>query len=443
MKTKKVNSKVNEKSEKIQPLVWTPAISVKNAHLDKQHQAIFAGFNRLIKNEESNDVGVVREIIHNMINYHKDHFSDEEDYMKKNGFPELVEHKKIHHAFTKFFLKYREDFERAYKAKKMDYDTLRKFIMKAKKYLADWFLNHVIIEDQKYVRYIEAKKSKGKIKEPNSKLKIEEHKRQILKQRGQAVKVLNMKERKKEISKEYVKTGIEGIDQLFENGIPAGNTVLVSGGAGSGKTIFCLQTLAYHAERGDKCFYMSFEENEERLKQHMKDFGWDSDSLIKSGKLKIERYSPFDISRSVEALLSKEKGELLIDIDPIIIPRGFNPKFIVIDSLTAVASVFSDKEDSYRIYIENLFRFFEKLGSTVFLITETKEVPEIYSYSGSEEFLADGVIVLYNIKKGDVRESAVEILKMRGAKHQKKIVAMQITDNGIVVYPEQEVFSEI
>ena len=271
--------------------------------------------------------------------------------------------------------------------------------------------------------------------------KLKSHELQILKQRAPAAKILSLKEREKKISKNYVNTGVPGVDELFEKGIPSGSSILVSGGAGSGKTIFCLQTLAYHAKKGDKCFYMSFEENEERLKQHMNDFGWNSEELIKSGKLKIARYSPFDISRNVEALLSKEKGELLIDIDSLIIPKGFKPDFIVIDSLTAVASVFSEKEDSYRVYIENLFRFFEKLGSTVFLITETKQVPEIYSSSGSEEFLADGVFVLYNIQRGDIRESALEILKMRGAKHQKKIVAMQITDKGIVVYPEQEVFS--
>ena len=284
-------------------------------------------------------------------------------------------------------------------------------------------------------------KKDNQLKKKTKKSKLKDHELQILKQRAPAAKIFNLKEREKKINRNYVNTGVPGVDELFEKGIPSGSSILVSGGAGSGKTIFCLQTMAYHAKKGDKCFYMSFEENEERLKQHMNDFGWNSSELIKSGKLKIARYSPFDISRNVEALLSKEKGELLIDIDPIIIPKGFKPDFIVIDSLTAVASVFSNKEDSYRIYIENLFRFFEKLGSTVFLITETKQVPEIYSSSGSEEFLADGVFVLYNIQRGDIRESALEILKMRGAKHQKKIVAMQITDKGIIVYPEQEIFS--
>jgi KaiC/GvpD/RAD55 family RecA-like ATPase len=52
------------------------------------------------------------------------------------------------------------------------------------------------------------------------------------------------------------------------------------------------------------------------------------------------------------------------------------------------------------------------------------------------------VIVLYNIQHGNVRESAIEILKMRGVHHQKKIVAMQMTSKGIVVYPAQEVFGD-
>jgi KaiC/GvpD/RAD55 family RecA-like ATPase len=243
--------------------------------------------------------------------------------------------------------------------------------------------------------------------------------------------------------RKHVMVGVPGFDALFEKGIPKGSAVIVAGGAGSGKTIMSLQMLAYHACKGDKCFYMSFEESEDRLVQHMEEFGWNARKMIKSGRLKIMRYSPFEITRSVDAMLAKEKGELLIDLDPVIIPEGFKPDFIVLDSLTAVASAFTSRDDSYRIYIEQLFRFFEKLGATSFLITETKQIPEIFSTTGVEEFLADGVIVLYNFKRGDVRENAIEILKMRGAKHQKKIVAMQITSRGVEIYPDQEVFGGV
>jgi KaiC/GvpD/RAD55 family RecA-like ATPase len=243
-------------------------------------------------------------------------------------------------------------------------------------------------------------------------------------------------------TKDYTKTGISGFDELFEKGIPKGNAVLVAGGCGSGKTIMCLQMLADAARRGEKCLYMSFEESEGRLRNHMKDFGWDPEGLEKSGNLLIKRFSIFDIARSIDALLAKKKGELLIDVKPLILPEGFRPDKVVVDSLTSIASAFAGN-DSYRSYVEQLFRFFEEMGTTSFLITETEQIPKIFSPTGVEEFLADGVVVLYNIRKGDIRENAIEVLKMRGARHKKKIVAMQVTSRGIEVYPEQEVFSGI
>jgi KaiC/GvpD/RAD55 family RecA-like ATPase len=274
--------------------------------------------------------------------------------------------------------------------------------------------------------------------------KIKKSDVEIMEQRAPILHVVkNLDEKQGKLSKEHIKTGVPGFDDLFDKGIPQGCSVLVAGGAGSGKTIFCLQTLINKANEGKKCFYMSFEESEERLIQHMEDFGWNPRELIKKGKLKIQRMNPFDITRNVDALLAKQKGELLIDVDPVIMPKEFKPDFVAIDSLTAIASAFTGKEESYRIYIEQLFRFFEKLGSTNFLITETKQIPEIFSQTGVEEFLADGVIVFYNFKRGDVREKGIEVLKMRGENHQKKIVAVTITDAGVIVYPEQEVFSEM
>lgn len=231
---------------------------------------------------------------------------------------------------------------------------------------------------------------------------------------------------------------------MFEKGIPKGAEVLVAGGTGSGKTIMCLQILANACKRGEKCLYMSFEESEEHLRLHMADFGWDAEEFEKKNLLLIKRFSLFDIARSIDALLEKAKGELLIDVEPVLLPGGFKPDWVIVDSLTAISSAFSKKGDTYRSYIEQLFRYFEKLNVNSFLISETKEIPITFSPTGVEEFLADGVIVLYNIRKGNVRESAMEVLKMRGTKHRKNIVAMQIIGGtGIEIYPEQEVFTEI
>jgi len=268
----------------------------------------------------------------------------------------------------------------------------------------------------------------------------------ISKQRKPVAETLGKEKLKPKLKgvKEYVFTGVTGFDELLEKGIPKGNAMIIAGGAGSGKTIFCSQTMINKAEEGKKCLIMTLEEKEEKLIQHMEDFGWPADELIKKGNLKIMRINPFDITRNVDALLAKQKGELLIDIEPVILPDDFKkPDFVVIDSLTAISSAFTGKDDSYRIYIEQLFRFLEQTEATSFLITETEQIPKIFSQTGVEEFLADGVIVIYNIKHENVRENAIEILKLRGAAHRKKIVAMQITGGGIVVYPEQEVFSEM
>jgi KaiC/GvpD/RAD55 family RecA-like ATPase len=241
-----------------------------------------------------------------------------------------------------------------------------------------------------------------------------------------------------------LKTGILGFDELIETGgIPRKHSVLVSGGPGSGKTTFCLQLLANGALNGEKCIYISFEESPERLKGHLRNFGFKPEDLESGGNLVIKRVDPFDISRSVEALLAKARGELLIEIDEIegLIPKGFVPDRIVLDSLSAVSAAFAGREEGYRIYIEQLFKALEKIGATSFLITEMHLDMNKFSGSGVEEFLSDGVIVFYNIRKGNVRVSATEIIKMRSVPHKKRIVPFNITPGkGMEVFPTEEIF---
>lgn len=246
----------------------------------------------------------------------------------------------------------------------------------------------------------------------------------------------------KEVARQRFKVGIPGFDDLIKGGLYKGTSVLVCGGPGSGKTIFCLQTLNYTANNGEKCLYISFEESEERLKEHMLDFGWDPYKLEKEGTLVIKRIDPYEIFISFKAMLAKVKGELLIEFKgvPGLIPPGFKPDIVVLDSLSALAAAFTGKEGSYRMYIEQVFRHFERLGVTSFLISETGQAPTRYSPTGVEEFLADTVIILYNMKIGSGRESAIEILKARGVKHQKRIVPFEImSGKGVVVYPKHEV----
>jgi len=317
-------------------------------------------------------------------------------------------------------------------------DEIEEKVQEAKKYFEEQEKNKKYSKKEKTVSEL-PKNIEKKIKTQQLGVRHE----QVLQQREEAHEVIKKSEHLvKGHAHEFVMTGIQGFDELLEKGIPKGSSTLLCGGPGSGKTIMGLQIVYNSASRGEKSIYMTFEENEDKLRAHMEDFGWDWRKLEKEGNLIIKRYDPFAITRSVEALLEKAKGELMIDVGPVLFPQGFKPDRVVIDSLTAIASAFHGREDTYRIYIEQLFRLLESIGATSFLITESTQIPVKLTDSGVEEFLADGVIVLYNMKSGNVRESAIEVLKLRGAKFQKKIVAMKIeSDKGIIVYPGQEVFS--
>lgn len=266
-----------------------------------------------------------------------------------------------------------------------------------------------------------------------------------------------IKEHAEAISKpEWVKIGVAGFNELLEKGIPKGINVLIAGGPGTGKTIFCLQTLYNAAREGHDCLYVTFEEPPWRLRQHMAKFGWDVKEVEgkgdllrikvgeaeKRGSLVIRTLDPFRITRSVEGLVEKAAGRLSIEMKgiPELIPANLTPYMIALDSISALESAFIGKTEGYRFYTEQLFRHFEKVGATTFLITETEESPTRYSRTGIEEFLADGVFVLYNTKVRGQRIQAIEILKLRGAKHERKIVPMQITSQGIKVFAKETVY---
>jgi KaiC/GvpD/RAD55 family RecA-like ATPase len=106
-----------------------------------------------------------------------------------------------------------------------------------------------------------------------------------------------------------------------------------------------------------------------------------------------------------------------------------------VDSLSAIIAASVTKDKNYRGYLQQLFSFFEETGATSFLISETDPIPTRYSETGVEEFLADGIIVIYNLQKENVRKNAIEILKMRYSKHEKKAVLFEITEKGIQVSP--------
>jgi KaiC/GvpD/RAD55 family RecA-like ATPase len=90
-----------------------------------------------------------------------------------------------------------------------------------------------------------------------------------------------------------------------------------------------------------------------------------------------------------------------------------------------------------------LLELLRRWNATALLTSEAAAIDEqeVRARFGIE-YLADSLISLYAFRKGDVRELALEIIKMRGTAHSKKLSPMKITNEGIVLYPEQPFFAK-
>jgi KaiC/GvpD/RAD55 family RecA-like ATPase len=249
--------------------------------------------------------------------------------------------------------------------------------------------------------------------------------------------------------REVLPVRVSDFDKLIQRGgLKRGDTVLISGGCGTGKTTFGMQALYNGALNGEKGVYITLEESTEKIRENMvENFGWDLPSLERKGLLALIRVDPLKLARSVEALLVQKRGGLYIEEKQFDLSLQFNipfkPDRVVFDSISALSIAFMENEQGFRQYIRSLFTTFESYGSLNFILGETEQIPGVYSRSGIEEFLADGVIVLYNLKMHNSRQKALEILKLRSSNHEKKIVPYKLTDSGIEIYGNEELFKEI
>ncbi|MCK4266279.1 MAG: circadian clock protein KaiC, partial [Thermoplasmata archaeon] len=80
-------------------------------------------------------------------------------------------------------------------------------------------------------------------------------------------------------------TGIEGLDNILNGGIPRGNTILFTGSCGTGKTTLSLEFLVHGAIAGENCLFVSVTEASEKLLNNVIPYDFFDESLIKKGKL--------------------------------------------------------------------------------------------------------------------------------------------------------------
>ncbi len=235
------------------------------------------------------------------------------------------------------------------------------------------------------------------------------------------------------VSDDRVETGIPGLDQMMDGGLERNSVVLVAGEAGTGKTTLALQFLFNGITNyGEPGLYITFEEQKGMLLKHMGKFGWDFGELEKQKKIKFLSYPPHEVERFIT------EGGLIEDII-----RDIGVKRIVIDSVTSLLLLYENEYKRREAFIKTI-EALRKWGCTTLLTSEGESGAQHEAHARfGVEFLADGLIMIHSIRRGDVRDLALEVVKLRGINHDRKLSPLKITPKGVSVFPTQPVFGDI
>ena len=227
------------------------------------------------------------------------------------------------------------------------------------------------------------------------------------------------------VTLEKLPTGIPGFDHISLGGLPRGRTTLVAGTAGSAKTVFAAQFLSAGVARGEPGVFVTFEESAADIRRNMAGFGWDIPAWEAEG-----RWAFVDASPQLELVVEAgpfDLGALWARVVHAVERVG--ARRVAIDALGSVFQRFDD-QTAVRAELHRLGGLLKTLDVTTVMTGERSgEEGEIARYQ-VEEFVADNVILLRNVRDEERRRRTMEILKFRGTDHQKGEFPFSVLPHG-------------
>ncbi len=224
-------------------------------------------------------------------------------------------------------------------------------------------------------------------------------------------------------------TGIAGLDDVLQGGLPAGRPTLICGGAGCGKTLMSMIFLMNGATRfGEPGVFVSFEETAADLAANVASLGFDVPALIAAKKFAVDHIR-------IERSEIEETGEY--DLEGLFVRLGYAvdqiaAKRVVLDTLEALFSTLSD-EAILRAELRRLFAWLKDRGLTA-IITGERGAGALTRH-GLEEYVSDCVILLENRVQDQVTTRRLRIVKYRGSAHGTNEYPFLLDDQGITVVP--------
>jgi circadian clock protein KaiC len=224
-------------------------------------------------------------------------------------------------------------------------------------------------------------------------------------------------------------TGINGLDEITDGGLPKGRPTLIAGNAGCGKTLMAMEFLIKGITESDEPgVFISFEESAADLTQNVASLGYDLDAFIAQKKLRIDQVI-------IEPSEIEEAGEY--DLEGLFIRLGFaidaiGAKRIVLDTLESLFSGF-DNQAVLRAELRRLFRWLKDRGMTAIITGERGD--STLTRQGLEEYVSDCVILLDHRIEKQISTRRLRIVKYRGSVHGTNEYPFLIDQDGITVMP--------
>ncbi|MBI5100439.1 MAG: circadian clock protein KaiC [Nitrospirae bacterium] len=224
-------------------------------------------------------------------------------------------------------------------------------------------------------------------------------------------------------------TGIQGLDEITQGGLPMGRPTLVCGSAGCGKTLLAMEFLVRGAVQfNEPGVFIAFEENAEELSKNVASLGFDLDDLARKKKIVVDYVY-------VERSEIEETGEydlegLFIRLDHAI--KSVGAKRVVLDTIESLFSGLSN-QNILRAELRRLFRWLKEKGVTAIITGEKGE--GTLTRHGLEEYVADCVIMLDHRVTEQISTRRLRVVKYRGSLHGTNEYPFIIDETGFSVLP--------
>ena len=223
-----------------------------------------------------------------------------------------------------------------------------------------------------------------------------------------------------------ISTGIHDLDTMIEGGIPEGFFVAIVGEPGTGKTILSLHFIHQGIVDGDRCIYVTSEEDRESILDQAARFGWDWRPFL--GR----RLIIIDALKTAEDPWSIQEMDIEILINRVIEAKkalGYGRSRLVIDSISAF---WLEKPAMARKYSYMIKKTLGRWGFTSYLVSQYA-ITTMFAFGWGLEHIADGIIRPRRRISRGLLKRLLMVEKMRNTNHDRRIYEIEITNKGVSI----------